>query len=90
MQSITAAGVVRSGGLKGSGAAPAVVVSKIDRRTRKPRRTDPKSEPVIRKRCGSRAGWMAHQYYHETPCDGCAEAHADYHREYSRTHKKGH
>jgi hypothetical protein len=85
MQSITAAGIVRTGTPNSPPAAGSSPVP-IDGRTRRPRRITPKSPPQQREKCGSRAGWLAHQYYHEDPCEPCAGAHRDYHREYYRTH----
>ena len=86
MQSITAAGTVRLVAPKPP-TGPVTAVPAIDRRTRKPRLIGPKNAPQQRDKCGTRAGWLAHQYYHELPCEGCAAAHADYHREYDRAHR---
>jgi hypothetical protein len=86
MQSITAAGTVRTGTPDSSRATLPSTPTPIDGRRRRPRRSAPKAPPQQREKCGSRRGWLAHQYYHEDPCEGCATAHADYHREYYRTH----
>ena len=37
-----------------------------------------KKNPVIREKCGTPAGWNAHNYYGETQCAPCLRAKADY------------
>jgi len=43
-----------------------------------------KKNPVIREKCGSTAGWNAHQYHDEAQCAGCSQAKTDYTREWRR------
>lgn len=86
MQSITAAGTVRTAAPSSPRPTPAGTGAPVDGRTRRPRRATPKAPPLLRDKCGERRGWLAHQYYREEPCDSCVTAHAAYHREYYRTH----
>jgi hypothetical protein len=87
MQSITAGGIVRIASEPIPAApAPKPSAAPPGRRLGKGLKT----APIQRDRCGTRAGWMAHQYHSEEPCEPCepcAAAHREYHREYARTHR---